>query len=90
MIDANLKLGPGFMDGNFNLMGNFKECRNVKATYKEYTNLPGTHDFDAKYCRIYYPLIEDYVSVTWGWERHMVCYLVTIIIFNPPPDTRYR
>ena len=60
------------LDGNFNWLGNFDECTRVGATYENYTTIlgkaVGTHDFDANYCRVYYQIIEDFVSYITGIE----------------------
>ena len=66
MLDAKGKLGSGLLGGNGQLVGMFEQCRRVKATNSSIIG-QSQHDFDAQYCRIYWPVSEDaYVVVSLG------------------------
>ena len=57
-------------EGNINMLGNFEECHRSRATY-EYINVIDAsgikrkyfHDFDGKYCRIYWSVSKEVCSV---------------------------
>ena len=80
MIDSDGKLGPGLLLGSFNLLGNFEECISVKATNKAYPLLPGVHDFDADACRVYYPIIEEFVSYNCKREKHCCIERMAVVV----------
>ena len=77
MEDAGGKPGPGILEGNLNYVGNFEECQRVTATFEEINftissgseNKPGMHDFDARYCRIYWKLPQGVSLQRGGTEK---------------------
>ena len=79
--DAQGVAGPGLWEGNYQMVGNFDECLRQKAT-GDTVLMPngsiGVHDFDGKYCRIYWFLDENFsVCITYkrksGMKWHHTC-----------------
>ena len=56
MLDAAGNVGPGVLEGSVHFLGMYEECIRVKATYENIIGPNNQHDYDANYCRIYWPL----------------------------------
>ena len=91
--DANGRPGPGKIQGNLQWVGNVQECMRVKATGDVFnaTIRPAvgpipplieerTHDFDGKYCRVYWPLLPPLSPLPNFTSPDMVTYICTCTV----------
>lgn len=56
MVDADAKPPPGFMLGNLLWVGNFDECVNTTAVYRDPNQTEPVQPFKGQYCKVGIPL----------------------------------